>query len=252
MEWLRVQGDSESLSSFYTSVLGVPFEFSGAKVTHAMLGDSAKAEPLDYQGGEFYRDRVVTAGVDVGSVLNVTISTIEEIDKKVVRVARWVGAVRSFEAVRDIFERYHVNVAVVDVAPEMRKSQELRDYFVNKGGTMVYLCRFYPTQRVGTQKYGLKLDYQSQVVTVDRTAVFDATFDDLVEGTRVFPEDVFTVLGWADQMRSPTRVLDEGRGRIVWENTGPDHYRLSDIYDRVALDLLDLGGSYGVIEGKGQ
>lgn len=247
MEWLRVQGDSESLSSFYTSVLGVPFEFSGAKVTHAMLGDAATGNPLDYQGGEFYRERVVTAGVDVGSVINITISTNEEINGKVVRVCRWVGAVRSFEAVSEIFRRYHVKVAVVDAAPEMRKAQELRDEFIDSGGCVVYLCRFYPTQRVGTQKYGLKMDYQTQVVTVDRTAVFDATFDDLAEQRRVFPEDVFTVLGWSDQMRSPTRVLDEGRGRIVWENTGPDHYRLSDIYDRVAFDLIEMGGSYNVI-----
>ena len=249
LEWLRVQGDSESLSSFYTSVLGIPFEFSGAKVTHAMLGDSATSKPLDYQGGEWYRDRVVTAGVDVGSVLNVTISTVDEVDGKPVRTARWVGAVRSFESVQEIFKRYHVKVAVVDAAPEMRKSQELRDHFIDHGGTMVYLCRFYPTQRVGTQRYGMKLDYTAQVITVDRTAVFDATFEDLIEKRRVFPEDIFTVLGWSDQMRVPTRVLNEQKGRIIWDSgSGADHYRLSDIYDRVAYDLLEMGGSYSILD----
>ncbi len=249
MEWMRVQGDSESLSSFYTSVLGIPFEFSGAKVTHAMLGDSATSNALDYQGGEKYRDRVVTAGIDVGSVLNITISTIDEVDGKPVRTARWVGAVRSFESAREILQRYHVKLAVIDAAPEMRKSQELRDYFIDHGGTMVYLCRFYPTQRVGTQRYGLKMDYQAQVVTVDRTAVFDATFEDIIEKRRVFPDDIFTVMGWSDQMRVPTRVLNEQKGRIIWESgNGADHYRLSDIYDRVAYDLLELGGSYSVLD----
>lgn len=249
-EWMLAQGSSDSLSSFYTSVLGIPFEFSGAKLTYALLGDCATGDALDYQGGDFYKDKIVTAGVDIGSVINITISTIEEGVEigKPRRVARWVGAVRDFEAVREIFDRYYVTVAVVDVAPEMRKCQELRDWYKDHGGTLVYLCRFYPTPRVGAQRYGMKVDYQTSVVTVDRTAVFDATFEDMIEKRRTFPEDVFTVLGWSDQMRVPTRVLNEGKGRIVWESgAGADHYRLSDVYDRVACDMLEMGGSYSVI-----
>jgi hypothetical protein len=163
-------------------------------------------------------------------------------------VARWVGAVRSFDEVADLFRRYRVDMAVVDAAPEMRMAQGLRDHFIEQGGTQVWLARFHPTPRVGVQKYGMRLDYQKQIVTVDRTQVFDATFDDIREGTRVFPEDIFTVFGWADQMRAPVRVLHEGKGRIVWEagNT-PDHYRLADVYDRVAHDLLDMGGSYAAM-----
>ncbi len=50
-------------------------------------------------------------------------------------------------------------------------------------------------------------------------------------------------------MRVPTRVLNEQKGRIIWESgNGADHYRLSDIYDRVAYDLLELGGSYSVLD----
>jgi hypothetical protein len=254
LEWQKAQGNTERLSAFYNSVLGIPFEFSGARVTHAMLGNAATGAELDYLGGPEYAPRVVTAGVDVGSVLNVNISTVEAPgdgapdDAPPVRLARWVGAVRTFDEVADLFRRYRVDTAVVDAAPEMRMSQGLRDQFRDEGGTEVWLARFHPTPRVGVQRYGMRLDYQQNVVTVDRTQVFDATLDDVQHGRRVFPEDVFTVFGWSDQMRAPVRVLDEARQRIVWQSGGtPDHYRLADIYDRIAFDLLDLGGSYSAI-----
>jgi len=250
-EWQAVQGSTDRLSAFYTSVLGIPYEFSGARVTHAMLGSCATGPAIDYLGGPEYGPRVVTAGVDVGSVLNVTISTTEKPttpDGEPVRLCRYVGAVRTFDEVADLFRRYRVDVAVVDVAPEMRMAQGLRDQFTAEGGTEVWLTRFHPTPRTGVQKYGMRLDYQQKVITVDRTQVFDATFDDLRDGTRVFPEDVFTVFGWSDQMRAAVRVLNDVRQRIVWENgSAPDHYRLSDVYDRVAFDLLDLGGSYATL-----
>lgn len=250
-EWHKAQGNSEYMSAFYTSVLGQPFEFSGARITHAMLGDCATGEELDYLGGAEYEDRIVTAGIDVGSVLNVVISTSEDSQNSdvAIRQCRWVGAVRTFDEVADLLRRYRVDVAVIDSAPEMRMSQGLRDHFNNHGGTQVWLARFNPTQRVGVQKYGMKLDYQRSMVTVDRTMVFDTTLDDIREHRRVFPEDVFTVFGWSDQMRAPVRVLNELRQRIVWESgKSPDHYRLADIYDRVAFDLLDMGGSYSASE----
>lgn len=250
-EWNDAQGNSERLSAFYCSVLGVPYEFSGARLTHAMLGDAAVAEGIDYLGGTEYGARVVTAGVDVGTVLNVSISTTEapaEPDGPPVRVARYIGAVRTFDEVADLFRRYRVDVAVVDAMPETRMAQGLRDQFVEEGGTQVWLCRFAPTPRVGVQRYGMRLDYQTHAVTVDRTQAFDATFDDIRDGHRRFPEDIFTVFGWADQMRAPVRVLDEAKQRIRWENgSTPDHYRLADLYDRIAHDLMDLGGSYSAV-----
>ena len=251
-EWVEAQGDSAALAAFYTSVLGEPFEFSGARVTVEMLSSAATGASLDYGGGDDYAGRLVTMGVDVGSVLNVTISVVEEVDpepgsteQRVVRRAVFVGAFRTFAEVSDAIRRYRVSVCVIDAMPETRKSKEIRDEFLGSA-TQVWLCRFAPTARVGIHPYGLKQEWSEQVVTVDRTQVFDTVFDDLRDGRRVFPEDVFTVLGWREQMRAPVRVLDEGRSRIVWtEGSSPDHYRLSDVYDRIAYDLAASGGSYG-------
>ena len=94
----------------------------------------------------------------------------------------------------------------------------------------------------------MQLKYRIQEVRVDRTAVFDVSFADIQERRRTFPADVFTVLGWSDQMRAPVRVLNEDKGRIVWhEGSAADHFRLADVYDRIAYDLLQQGGSYSAL-----
>jgi len=211
-----------------------------------MLHDAAKSYDNDYGGGQDYMGLTVTMGVDVGSLLHVNISTIDETpDGEVCRTARFVGAVRTFAEVHDLIRRYHVDCCVIDAMPETRKAQELRDDVMREGTCEVWLCRFHPTPRVGRQVYGLKLNHKDRVVTVDRTQVFDATFEDIKEGRRVFPSDVFSALGWAQQMRAAVRVLNEERGRIIWtEGNSPDHYRLCGIYDRIAYDVSDLGGGY--------
>jgi hypothetical protein len=188
----------------------------------------------------------VTAGVDVGAVLHVTISEVDrDEEERPVRRARFVGTARTFEEVAALFERYRVDLAVVDAMPEIHKAQELRDHFVEQGGTTVWLCRFHPTPRIGSQRYGMRLDYQTMLVQVDRTSAFDVSHEDVVGGRRFFPSDAWAVPGWADQMRAPVRVHDQEKGRVIWtEGSAPDHFRLSDLYDRVAADLLDQGGQY--------
>lgn len=56
---------------------------------------------------------------------------------------------------------------------------------------------------------------------------------------------MFGILGWKEQMEASVRVLDVMGGRVVWtEGNAADHYRLSDIYARMAYDLLQVGGTY--------
>lgn len=245
-EWMSAQGHSEMLSTFYTSVLGVPFEFSGSRLTMEMLNNASVGEPLDYGGGSDYVGGLVTIGVDVGSVLNFVLSVVVEDEQgKLIRAAKHIGAVRTFNEIADIIRRYHVDCCVIDAMPETRKAQELRDLFQTEGNCQVWLCRYHPTPRIGQQRYGMKFNYKTRVVTVDRTQVFDATFDEIKDGGRIFPEDALTVLGWSQQMRAPVRVLNESKSRIVWEEgKSPDHYRHAGIYDRIAYDVSEAGGGY--------
>jgi hypothetical protein len=267
-EWLKAQGDTAKLAAFFNSVLGVPYEAAGARVSDSMLTLASSGEALDYSAGaNAYGKRLVTAGIDVGSVLNVSISVFEapkkeetegeeeeeedlDLDVEPIRRAVWVGALGgkdAFEKAADLLRRYKVDFCVVDSAPETRKAQELRDTFAGTGCS-VWLCRFFPTPRIGRVRYGMNLDHSTQVVTVDRTQLLDATFDDIRDLCRIFPEDINTVLGWAQQMKAPARILDETRNRIIWsEGNKADHYRFADAYDRVAYDLHTMGGGYFVV-----
>ena len=246
-EWVDAQADTQAVATFYASVLGVPYEHSGARLTVELLAARCSGPENDYGGGDpSYSTSTVTMGVDVGTLLHTTISIVEADEQgRVHRRAVFVGTFRHFEEVADAIRRYKVNVCVIDAMPETRKAKELRDLFTASGEAQVWLCTFAPTVRVEGHRYGLRLNWRDRGVQVDRTQIFDVTFDEIKEDARSFPNDAFSVLGWREQMRAPIRVLDESKQRIVWtEGSSPDHFRLSDVYDRVAFDLANSGGSY--------
>jgi hypothetical protein len=249
-EWVSVQGNPTMLGTFYTSALGIPFEFEGAKLSSADLEAVCTGDAMDYAGGESYDKMTVVAGVDVGSVLHVTVDIITGYTEAgdPIREARMICTTRTFEEVADILQRYRVTVCVIDSQPEMHKAQELRDWFLENGNCAVWLARFVSQPKAGAQRYGLKLDYASQVANVDRTALMDIAYEDIRTGRRAFPMDSWSVLGWSEQMRAPVRVLDEEKQRVTWvEGNAADHYRLSDTYARLACDLLQGGGSYSAL-----
>ena len=246
VEWLDAQGDINRLSTFYTSVLGQGFEYSGARITIDLLHSCATGEELDYGGG--YEEELVSMGVDVGSLLNVVISVTKRTeDDKAKRETILVCAVRKFEELKDLIVRYNVSCCTIDAMPETRKSQELRDWG-KSNGVMIWLCRFYPTPRFGREAYGRKLNWRDRVVQVDRTQVLDATFEEIKNQQRTLPKDVFSVLGFKEQMKAPVRVLEQDKGKIVWiSGNNPDHYRFADLYDRIAFDLSQMTGSYSTL-----
>ena len=89
---------------------------------------------------------------------------------------------------KDLAIRFNVSSLVIDSMPETRKCQELRDWGV-ENGINIWLCRFYPTPRIADQRYGRKLDWRKRVVTVDRTQIMDATFDEYKNTERIIPFD---------------------------------------------------------------
>ena len=245
VEWVLAQGNTSRISTFYTSVLGMPFEYAGARITSEMIHACQGQYDLDYAGDDDYEGEVISMGVDVGSLLHVTISKSIEKDGETIRQTLLIMTVRRFEELQDLILRFHVNVCVIDAMPETRKSQEIRDWGTSIG-VYVWLCRFFPTPRVGNQKYGRKLNWKDRVVTVDRTQIMDANFDEIRHTKRELPQDVNTILGYHEQMKAPVRVLDEQKSRIIWaEGSAADHFRFADVYDRLAFDLCSMTGTFG-------
>lgn len=73
-EWLKAQGDSQALARFWSSILGIPWVGDSNGLTTPMLQRCATGAPLDFSPRrDAYADEVVLMGVDVGSMLHVTI-----------------------------------------------------------------------------------------------------------------------------------------------------------------------------------
>lgn len=255
-EWMLAQGDINRLSTFYTSVLGQGFEYSGARLTNEHLHSVAIGEEIEYVGKSInLKNRVVSMGCDVGSVLNVQISVVEEKEQTdengnvymgAIRRTIFVGTVKHFTELQQMILDYNIACLVIDSMPETRKCQELRDWALQETYCQVWLCRFHPNAKVSHAKYGRGLQWRDRIVTVDRTQILDVTFDEIVNEDHIYPSDVFTVMGWDQQMKAPVRVLEQEKGRVIWtENGAPDHYRFADVYDRIAFDLSQEQGSFG-------
>ncbi len=246
-EWIPAQGNRHRLAAFYASVLGQGYEDSAAKLTHEMIDRCCVGEVQDWTAGDQYKEEIVVAGIDVGTVLNVVIDVIHsDEDGNTYRRAALVCAVSSFEQVKDILKRYHVDVAVADARPETRKVKELRDWALwELPNCTVWLAQFHPTDRVGAENYGMRIDYEASTITADRTQLMDATFDEIRTGLRVFPVDVTSTMEFFKQMQAPVRKLDPKGRRFIWdEGSKPDHYRLADCYARMAADQAQSGGGF--------
>lgn len=246
-EWLEVQGDADKLTAFYAGVLGLPYSSAGSSITADLLQSAACGSPMDHAGGDHLRSKNVVVGVDVGSILNVDVCSVDTNPEteRAVRNGIWTGEVPSFEAVYDILVRYQANVAVIDARPETRKAQELRDRAIATGVCDVWLCEFHSTQRVGAEAFGMSLDWNRHVVRVDRTQLLDSTLASLQRGGRTWPEDVWHIRHWQRQMEAPKRIPNKNSDGYIWDsNRAADHFRFSDAYSRVAQELLVMQGSY--------
>jgi len=244
-EWVEAQSSSMLLMTFYNSVLGMAYIPEGSYITDDMINKACIGDPMDEVGGEKYKNEMVSMGVDVGSLLNFVIS-INKTNAAGERIRECVaaGTVMTFDQLERVIRNYHANVVVVDVRPETRKVKELRAKFIGSIETVVYMCQFHRSAKVGAVSYGIKVDGRSGLITVDRTQVLDATLDELNNGLRIFPEDVCSVKDFAKQLKAPKRVLKDGDDNFIWTKGPADHYRFADAYDRIAADQLSGGGSY--------
>lgn len=261
IEWLEAQEDTIKIAAFVNGVLGEPWEGRGQAVTMEMLTRAGVGTAIEEVGTDAYKDVAVSAGLDVGSKLNLIISVKErfgpENARRTVRRTVHIGEYQTFKEVERVIRSFWVDCLVVDSLPETRKSKELQNKLKvddDRGHSCrVWLARYAMQERVGRMAYGMNLNYKDRVVTVDRTQVLDATLDELAADppSRIFPRDANAVDDFARQMRAPKRLMDKRNRRFIWSKPGPDHYRHADAYDRIARDIINRGGAYHsvVIEG---
>jgi hypothetical protein len=223
----RKKGESE-VERFYNSVLGLPYESPGSQLTVEILESLAllKTMPDGIAKGN------CTMGIDVGSHFDVRISkTVDE-----VRVAMYIGRVKTVEELHDLVERYRVATAVIDALPETRIAKE----FQNDAKCEVWLCEF--KRQEGDTAKTLTKDEQDYIVRCDRTYALDCSAADITNGHNVFPTGIRDLLDgfFLKSMLANKRILttnSKGAKVYKWTKATNDHQRFADVYDKIATML---------------
>ncbi|ACL06239.1 Bacteriophage tail assembly protein-like protein [Desulfatibacillum aliphaticivorans] len=170
-------------------------------------------------------------GVDVGKELNIVIGTKpQDKTRKIVKAAR----VGSFNDAHDLAKRFNVKAAVFDLLPETRKVRE----FIKDANFPVYGCTYSDHQR---DDYSF--NHNSNIVTVNRNEVLDATHELVVTPGRFeIPAPCSEIREYAKQMCATAKVLskdeDTGIHRYHYRKLGADHYRHATAYFEIASQLI--------------
>ena len=175
------------------------------------------------------------AGVDVGSVLNVKISKLDEEGN---RISQYIGTVPTFEDIDRLIAQYGIECLVIDALPETHKVKELRDR--NRG--IVWMCEYHSKQ--GSTK-GLTIDDDEYKVSIDRTQSLDNSHSDILLKKVIYPSNARKIDegNFYKQMCAPKRIFKEDKNRYIWDEGGkPDHYRHAENYEKIAQDLIQATG----------
>jgi hypothetical protein len=213
--------NSTRMMRCYNANFGLAFDAPGAKITRKML-DDATAE---------YRMQVPSArcilGADVGAVINAVVGRLVQGELGWTVQVVWAGLLHHEQDVLDLYDKYNCLAGVIDAMPEERMTRRL---VRRRGG----LFRAYYDRGKND-----RLNKQTKVVTLSRTAALDAVKEGLQLGTLQLPADIATVEGFYDQMMASTRVYDEDRQEYVWrEGSRPDHYHHAMAYMQATRALV--------------
>ena len=211
------------------NVLGEPFEGEGNSITGTILARCSRDYELSIGADE------TIAGVDVGAVLHVHISTIT---KEGNRRKVFVGTVPNFEELDRLWTRYKIRRMVIDALPE---THSVKKFVRSHAGAM--MCYYRTTS---DKKITPKPDFKNRTITVDRTESLDASYADFCDQKVELPLNWRTLDNgdFLAQMKAPVRLHDEARGVFVWdEGNRPDHHRHADNYEKIANKLYGSGES---------
>lgn len=198
--------------------LGLPFSSGKNHVSGEMIRNCiGDHEIIDsYEPG-------ACLGVDVGGVLNCTVS-IKPGDG--VRRVLSPFTVDTFEELDGVMKRFNVQGCVIDALPETHKAREFQSRHRGK----VYLCYYSEKRRTVDRKNG--------EIKVDRTEECDNVWAQYNAGLVRLPRGVVGIDSWEDQMSAPHRTWNEEREKYIWDKGGKaDHYFHSDLYSNLACDL---------------
>ena len=225
----KAQDNPGLVEVFYRSYMGLPYSGEGDNVSDDILAgccDPNYIMPAAAEG--------TVAGIDVGSLLQIHISTLENGKRRKV----FIGAVppdNDWAEVDRLFEIYDVCRAVVDLRPEMAMARKLRD----RHPGVVYVCEYPPNP----SSKELDIDHEDHGVKIDKHLCLDESYAQYAKKRVILSADYLNVDHgeFVRQMQAPVRklVIRSGVAVAVWDEEGqPDHHRHADNYEYLAARLM--------------
>lgn len=214
----------DEVQTHYNFDLGLPYAPRGGSLSEAAVLACRRdwRMPDRYDGPGW-----VTAGVDVGRVLHVRISTWLPSGKA---VPLHLGTVDSFEELGGLWRRYGVNLGLIDERPEERKAREFAE--AHRG--RAYLVRWSGPE----QRDPVVVDEDKLLVVARRTAAYDRVVAAFEEQRRLLPRDLPE--GYVRQVTAPHRVTEtDARGGKVarYVSERADHFFSAECYDLLAREV---------------
>ena len=224
---------------FYNFHLGLPWEGGAGTITRE---DLLKCKiDLAPEVSPRSDDDIYYLGVDQGDVLHWELSRAHHGRRCIVNF----GVARSFDEISALIQRFNVRACMLDAMPNKHSARELQKKHWGRVWLVYY--KDLPHSEINEFKEGTKDEF---TLIIDRTESLDSSAAEwqqaqalicTPEGT-IIAEEAFdqprAKNGWLQQMCNMKRdtIQEEGKEeKVVWRDTGADHYRHADNYNFVAF-----------------
>lgn len=226
--------DEDTLQAHYNFDLGMPYAPKGGSLSEeSVLACRRNYVPPDaYTGGDW-----VTAGVDVGRLLHVRISRWLASGKA---APLYIGEIRTFEELARLWDRFGVNLGVVDLYPDERKAKDFADAFRGR----VLLNRWASEG----QADDIAVDEDHRIIKTRRTWACDQTIAAFESQRRLLPKNLPRT--YVPQVTAVFRtVQDKLDGGLVarYMSMRADHFFFAETHDLIAR--IARGGPPAEAEG---
>lgn len=238
----RGRGDEAAAKEFNNSKLGLPFLGDGAQITDDMLDRCIKNHTINDPRPKVGGQRLVTMGVDQGKTgyISVVDWQLERIDRDINAVALgkllWYGKFgeEDWKYLDELMREWQVLACVVDADPNINEARR----FARRFWGYVWLTRYRRGQTA--KEMSIEEADNAPIAQVDRTSWISCALGRFkVQPPRIeLPRDIS--LEYRDHLKSLVRTYEKdenGNPKMVYVNTGPDHYAHSLVYCEMGLPL---------------
>lgn len=216
-----------AMQRFYNGDLGLPYRNSGNKISVESLND-CRGDYILQLNDIYYASMVndkdfIFAGIDVGGVYDVTIFQLTpERKSKLI----YVGELQNTQDVIDVLKMFKVKIGLIDSMPETREARRIAATI--KG---IFLCQYGNVIQD-------KINYQSKVITTNRTQALDAVLEAILLKNIELPANAQNIKNLYPQLVSSTRVFDDEKQVYKWVESSADHKMHSFSYAMIAKRLM--------------